>query len=70
MAVITQRMFYHTTTPDAVRTTSGGFLCEDFQDAAEKAAYLTASDHKVRYVVMIVGRVEPATPPVKITRIE
>lgn len=59
------KKFYTTMSPDQAKH----ILIETEQEAIEEAAYRVREDGRTRYVCMILFKVEPDTPPVKVSKI-
>jgi hypothetical protein len=57
--------FYTTMSPDTARH----ILLKTEQEAVEEAKNKVAEDGRVRYVCMILFKVEPENPPVKVSKV-
>ena len=60
------KKYYTTMSPDAARH----ILLTTKQEAIDEAKNKVMEDDRVRYVAMILYKIEPDTPPVKVTRIK
>lgn len=60
------KKYYSTRSPEEARH----ILLDTSTEAIQEAKTRTASDGRTRYVVKILFKIEPDTPPVKVTKVE